>query len=409
MGNEVAELTRTTRWLLAALTDLRSQLPLRGRLLDGGSAEGHAARLWAEQGGSAAFCHYELDICRRAAASCEVSLEKCSPEKRAAEGSWLSGYNGPLSITFTDLVPAGPYDFAVFDTHKYEREYALEMIGHIASQLDEGGGLLSVVDGTISSTVWMSRLNECFGEVKVLSPAAVQADGLDVFLARWPKPDTEPEIDYYPWPMAIDGEMCQFFGAPGVFSPKGLDAGTAFMLEIMDISPNDVCLDLGCGTGAVAVAAGKKSKMPVVAVDTNARALRLTQRNSELNLVRPVQVQPSDGLMDISPDIKFDVIASNPPYHTDFAVARRFIEGSLSRLRPGGRLYLVVKRSDWYEQKLRSVFGGCRKFSNESGYTVLVAEHRGKWHVPPRAGKRPTRKHLKRVEESKRRKRRYLR
>ncbi|NLV92510.1 MAG: methyltransferase [Firmicutes bacterium] len=399
---------RTTRLLLETIAELFPQLHRRGCLLDIGSAEGRVARFWTEQGGYAAYCYYELDVCRRVAALCDISLEQCSPEKTAGEGVWLSGHSGRMSIAFTDLVPNGPYGFAVLDTHSYPREYAFEMVGHIASQLDRNGWLLSVIDQGISSTAWVNELSQWFEEVQILQPAAAKAQDIQVFLSHCPRPDLSPRIGYYSWQVPIGGEACHFKGAPGVFSPRGLDAGTAFMLEIMDISSDDLCLDLGCGTGAVAVVAGKKSRQMVMAVDTNARALRLTQLNCEHNLAREVQVQPSDGLMDIDPDIQFDVIASNPPYHTDFAVARRFIDGSFSRLRQGGRLYLVVKRSVWYEQKLRSVFGGCRKFINESGYTVFVAERR-RMQKPSQACKGTTRKHLKRIEASQQRKRRRLR
>ncbi len=399
---------RTTRLLLESIAGLLSQLRKHGCLLDVGSAEGHVARFWREQGGYAAYCHYGLDVCRRVAAACDMSLEQCSPEKTAGEGSWLSGYTRRMSVTLTDLVPSGPYEFAVFDTHSYEREYALEMVGHIASQVDINGGLLSVIDEGISSTVWVNELNRCFREVQKLRPEAARARGLQIFLARWPRPDLKPRIDYYSWQVAIDGEVCHFQGAPGVFSPRDLDAGTAFLLDMMDISPDDHCLDLGCGTGVVAVVASKKSRQTVMAVDTNARALRLTLLNCEQNLAHQVRVQPSDGLMDIDSDMQFDVIACNPPYHTDFAVARRFIEGSFSRLRQGGRLYLVVKRTDWYEQKLRSVFGGYRKFINDSCYTVFVAERRRKQR-PSQANKGTTRKHLKRIEASQQQKRRRLR
>lgn len=91
------------------------------------------------------------------------------------------------------------------------------------------------------------------------------------------------------------------------------------------------------------------------------------------------------------------MIASNPPYHTDFAVARQFIEGAYHRLSPGGALYLVVKRAGWYAQKVRTVFGGFR-ITEQAGYTVISAEKR-----PPRPAGRPepaqptTRKHAKRM------------
>jgi 16S rRNA (guanine1207-N2)-methyltransferase len=96
---------------------------------------------------------------------------------------------------------------------------------------------------------------------------------------------------------------------------------------------------------------------------------------------------------------EFDLIASNPPYHTDYAVGKAFIAGAHRHLRLGGTRYLVVKRADWYEQKVRAIFGGCR-LVQENGYTVIIAQKR-----PPRAGapKAPqtTKKHAKRMAAAK--------
>ena len=71
----------------------------------------------------------------------------------------------------------------------------------------------------------------------------------------------------------------------------------------------------------------------------------------------------------------FDMILSNPPYHTDFSVAKMFIEKGFNRLKVGGRMYLVTKRLDWYKNKLVSVFGGCRVYEID-GYYVFAAEKR---------------------------------
>jgi len=41
--------------------------------------------------------------------------------------------------------------------------------------------------------------------------------------------------------------------------------------------------------------------------------------------------------------IDFTLILSNPPYHTDFSVAKNFIEGGYKRLVIGGRMVMVQK------------------------------------------------------------------
>ncbi|NQY37086.1 MAG: peptide chain release factor N(5)-glutamine methyltransferase [Alteromonadaceae bacterium] len=75
------------------------------------------------------------------------------------------------------------------------------------------------------------------------------------------------------------------------------------------------CLDLGTGTGAIALALA--SEMPnwqIDAVDFNVEAVLLAQKNAKNNNLAQVNIYQSDWFDQISPDKKFDVIVSNPPY-----------------------------------------------------------------------------------------------
>jgi 16S rRNA (guanine1207-N2)-methyltransferase len=66
------------------------------------------------------------------------------------------------------------------------------------------------------------------------------------------------------------------------------------------------------------------------------------------------------------------MILSNPPYHTDFSVAKMFIEKGFNRLSIGGRMYMVTKRKEWYRNKLKSIFGGVRIWEL-NGYFVFMS------------------------------------
>lgn len=79
--------------------------------------------------------------------------------------------------------------------------------------------------------------------------------------------------------------------------------------------------------------------------------MTLTNANLERNDLTGVRVIKSDGLKEI-PDRDFTLILSNPPYHTDFSVAKAFIEEGYKHLVFGGRLMLVTKRLTWYRNKL---------------------------------------------------------
>ena len=139
-------------------------------------------------------------------------------------------------------------------------------------------------------------------------------------------------------------------------------------------------LDLGCGCGVVGVTAAKKcGPENVLMADVDPEAVKTAQKNAEANGVHGVKAVCSDGFRNID-DAGFDLILSNPPYQTDFAVAKHFIEKGFNRLKVGGRMMMVTKRLDWYRNKLRSVFGGVR-VQEIDGYFVFIAQRRSQCYA----------------------------
>ena len=80
-------------------------------------------------------------------------------------------------------------------------------------------------------------------------------------------------------------------------------------------------------------------------------------------------------LRNLGEDLGFTKILCNPPYHADFAVPKEFIHKGFNRLEIGGEMILVVKRRTWYQNKLRSIFGGA-SVREIDGYYVLSAQKR---------------------------------
>lgn len=159
------------------------------------------------------------------------------------------------------------------------------------------------------------------------------------------------------------------------FSPQRIDKGTLLMLSKVQVTVEDKVLDLGCGYGAVGISIGKLiGEEKVIMSDISEEALLLTNANLVRNGLNNVRVVKSNGLREI-PDKDFTLILSNPPYHTDFSVAKAFIEDGYKRLVFGGKLMMVTKRLTWYRNKITAVFGGVKVFEQE-GYYVFVAEKR---------------------------------
>ena len=162
---------------------------------------------------------------------------------------------------------------------------------------------------------------------------------------------------------------------PKLFSPGHADRGTLAMLSVAHLSPGMKVLDLGCGCGLVGILAARIcGEENVILSDIDPLAVAYAARNAARNGVGGVQVVVSDGLSGVDAS-GFDLILSNPPYQSDFSVAKRFIEKGFNRLRIGGKLLMVTKRRDWYRNKLIAIFGGVR-IHEADGYFVFEAEKR---------------------------------
>jgi 16S rRNA (guanine1207-N2)-methyltransferase len=160
----------------------------------------------------------------------------------------------------------------------------------------------------------------------------------------------------------------------GVFAHRGLDGGTRLLIEAMRVSPTARVLDLGCGYGAIGIVAAKlATRGHVTLVDSDIRATRLAQRNLELNGVENAEVVLGDGVRDLPPKSRFDVVVSNPPTHSGREVLDEMVAGAYKVLRPRGQLYLVINRLLSLRREVEAVFGNAEAVERSKGFVVLRA------------------------------------
>lgn len=173
----------------------------------------------------------------------------------------------------------------------------------------------------------------------------------------------------------FNGMRMNFNTLPTLFSPNALDDGTKAMLSCVQFSLGDKILDLGCGYGFVGIYAAKLiGEENVTMTDIDETSIAIARENARLNDVPNIHIFQSDGFRSID-DTGYTLILSNPPYHTDFSVAKHFIEKGFNRLAIGGKMLMVTKRKDWYKNKLISIFGGV-SIKEIDGYYVFIAEKR---------------------------------
>jgi len=147
----------------------------------------------------------------------------------------------------------------------------------------------------------------------------------------------------------------QVISRPSVFSHRRLDPGARQLMLSAEIGPQDNVLEMGCGAGAVSLAAAFQTTGQVIAVDANARAVECTERGAELNQLSNVQtIHNADGLLELP--VAVDLALANPPYFGNDRISQHFVDTAVASLRSGGALLVVTKQPAWYESYFEQHF-----------------------------------------------------
>ncbi len=173
------------------------------------------------------------------------------------------------------------------------------------------------------------------------------------------------------------GEILTFTVDRGVFAVRALDPGTDLLIQSLEVGPTDRVLDLGCGWGAVGVAAAKAAPQGrVVMVDVNRRAVRLARENLAQNRLTNAEVR-AGSMFAAVPGERFDVIATNPPYRIGRPQILAMLRDAPRFLTETGRLWVVGQGSQgilYYQHKLTEEFPGTVDVvARHSGYRVVRA------------------------------------
>jgi 16S rRNA (guanine1207-N2)-methyltransferase len=161
------------------------------------------------------------------------------------------------------------------------------------------------------------------------------------------------------------------------FAGTAVDLGTRFLLDAVDRLPSDArqVVDLGCGSGVLAVAAARTlPAATVLALDVTASAIRSTTATAAANgLADRVLARQADGLEGVALG-SLDLVLCNPPFHRgtalDVGTAPDLFAQVGARLRPGGELWVVWNSHLPYLPILRARVGSTRVVAQNPRFTV---------------------------------------
>ena len=173
--------------------------------------------------------------------------------------------------------------------------------------------------------------------------------------------------------LRVDDKILQVVLDNGVFARKGIDAGTMVLIDAAARPPAmGNFLDLGCGSGAIALTlAARSPKATVYAVDVNERAIALTSSNAKVNKLSNITVLLPTS---VPQDLRFDLIWSNPPIRIGKNDLHDLLQLWLSKLAETGEAWLVVNRnlgSDSLAVWLTSIGYQVDRLVSKQGYRVL--------------------------------------
>ncbi|WP_225725286.1 MULTISPECIES: class I SAM-dependent methyltransferase [unclassified Nocardia] len=193
-------------------------------------------------------------------------------------------------------------------------------------------------------------------------------------LVTGPKPVGEPP---FPVRERIADLGIDVIAHGAAFSGARLDIGTRFLLQYLKQMKPDArdAIDLGCGTGILAVSLAKaRPHIKVVGTDQSAAAVASARATAAINHVDDRVTVVRDDAMSTAAANSADLVLCNPPFHVGAAVhtgsAIKMFAETGRVLRPGGELWTVFNSHLNYRGVIQRMVGQTEVIGRNRKFTV---------------------------------------
>jgi 16S rRNA (guanine1207-N2)-methyltransferase len=185
--------------------------------------------------------------------------------------------------------------------------------------------------------------------------------------------DPSAPFEREPFTCEVWGHELELVSGAGVFSRGHLDHATAVLFRETEPPPQGQFLDLGCGYGVIGLAIARAVPLAnVTAVDVNERAILLANENARaLGLDGRFVACTAE---QVPSDSTYDEIWSNPPIRIGKAALHELLLTWLPRLRPDGRMVMVVGKNLGADSLQRWLTGRgwpTERLASAKGFRVL--------------------------------------
>lgn len=174
----------------------------------------------------------------------------------------------------------------------------------------------------------------------------------------------------------IRGFDMVFHSTWGLFSPREVDSGSRFLLEYIQVKEDDICLDLGCGYGAIGLVMAKMApKGKVYMIDKDFLAIEFAKKNAQINNINNCEVFLSNAFSHIPEDLKFDIIASNLPANVGKEMLYIILTDAKKHLKKYGKFYAVTIAGlrEFIKRNFVNIFDNYDKVKQGREHTVHLA------------------------------------